>query len=148
MIAATKHRNVHTFRGGAYVVSLMSEFNKSEIGARVASQREETGLKQREVAELMNVTPRTVQYWESEIVPFDRLDELARVIGTTKFWLLHGDDLPETAAFADVVRRLAALEAKVDLSGVATTASLESLVKETQSLKRRLSPRDGKATAG
>ena len=85
MTSATKARNVRTFRGGDYVANLMAELSKAAITQRVGAKREETGLTKQEVAELMNVTARTVQYWESRtapIVPFDRLGELAQVIGT------------------------------------------------------------------
>jgi transcriptional regulator with XRE-family HTH domain len=130
MASATKARNERTFRSGDYIAGLMAELSKAAITQRVAAKREQSGLTQHEVAELMNVTPRTIQYWESQtnpIVAFDRLDELAQVIGTTKFWLLHGAELPgsaeDAASLAEILRRLGEIEAKVD--GLPTAADLK-----------------------
>lgn len=112
---ATKLRNVHTFRGGDYVASLMAELSRAAIAQRIATARKQAGLDQRELADLMRVHWRTVQDWESvkkQATPWDRLDELAQVTGVTKDWLLHGERENEVDA-AQLAHRLEALEGEV-----------------------------------
>jgi transcriptional regulator with XRE-family HTH domain len=92
--SATKARNVRTFRGGDYVANLMAELNRVAIAQRIAQARDEKGLTQGELAELMEVALRTIQYWEAKqdpVVAYDRMGELADVLDVTKKWLLHGD---------------------------------------------------------
>lgn len=153
MITATSSRNVRRFSGGEYVAALMAEIERAAITARVQAKRDESGLTQQEVADLMNVTVRTVQYWESQkrpIVQMDRLDELARTIGTTKFWLLHGADLPgsaeDAATLAEIVRRLGALEDQVEQQGQVTAKSVDALARAVRSLERRSTGADGRAS--
>lgn len=100
MSGATNSRNVRTFSGGAYVAKLMAELSRAAIHARIQQAREEAGLDQSELADLLGTHTRTIQNWESKtpprpgaklIVPWDRLGEIARVTGVTRDWLLHGD---------------------------------------------------------
>ena len=74
----------------------MGELDRASICARIQEARERAGLTQPELAEALDppVHWRTVQTWESvkdPRVPWDRLDEIARITGVTKEWLLHGD---------------------------------------------------------
>jgi transcriptional regulator with XRE-family HTH domain len=112
--AATDSRTRHTFRSGPYLEDLMAELNRAAICSRIAEARLEAGLTQPELGELLQppVHYRTVQTWESTKeprVPWDRLDEIARVTGKTKEWLLHGEEALEQAG--ELSRLREALEA-------------------------------------
>jgi transcriptional regulator with XRE-family HTH domain len=72
----------------------MAELDRAAISLRIAEAREQAGLTQPELADLLEVHWRTVQEWESprkDVVPWKRLDEIARAAGVTRDWLLHGD---------------------------------------------------------
>lgn len=129
--AATDSRNERRFRGGEYVANLMAELNRLAIAQRVQQAREEAGLKQREVAEALQVHWRTVQNWESQanpIVAWDRLDELSDLLGVSKPWLIHGEEtIRETNRLAD---RLEALEEKVADGFEAIEAAIEQLAEQ------------------
>lgn len=95
--AATKARKDRTFSRESYVAHLMAELNHTEICHRIAVARKQTGLGQKDFAELLAppMSYRTIQTWESvkdPVVPWDRLDEIARLTRVTKEWLLHGDE--------------------------------------------------------
>jgi DNA-binding transcriptional regulator YiaG len=84
--AATKKRNVRTFRGGEYVANLMAKLSHVGIAQRVKKAREEAGLKQTELADLLQVHWRTIQNWESQtepIVAWDRLEDVAMATGVS-----------------------------------------------------------------
>lgn len=105
----------------------MAELDRAAISIRIAQAREEAGLTQPELAELMEppVHMRSVQDWESprnDTVPFRRLDQIARATRVTKEWLLHGDD-PATLTLAE---RLALL--------------IDRLEKVAKRLEERLGP--------
>lgn len=153
MTAATNPRNVRTLRTHALVAELMAEISKIGVAQRIAQARGEAGLTQAELADIMNVHPRTVQNWESQTNPrmeFNRLDELGGVLATTKFWLLHGAELPgsaeDAATLAEILRRLGALEEQVEAQGKATTTSVDALARDLRALTLRLAPEDGRAT--
>src|SRR6266516_1002567 len=85
--SATTSRKVRTFRSGSYLEGLMAELDRASISIRVGQAREEAGLTQPDIAELLELKVhfRTVQDWESpkkHVVPFDRLDEWARLTRT------------------------------------------------------------------
>lgn len=99
MIPATTLPATTTFRGGDYVASLMAELNRAAICTRIKLAQKQSGLTQAELADLMHVHINTVQNWSSAktaIVPWDRLDEIARSTSVSKDWLLHGEDQPAT----------------------------------------------------
>ena len=86
---------MRTFRTDGYLAQLMGELDRAAISVRLGQSRDEAGLTQPEMGELLSVHFRTVQNYESpkeHVVPFDRLDEWARITGRPKEWLLHGDD--------------------------------------------------------
>jgi transcriptional regulator with XRE-family HTH domain len=80
-------RNMRTFL-------LMREFEAREIGQRIALARNETGgMTQEELSELVGVTSRSVQLWESgDTIPYKRLSRIAEVLGRPVGWFLHGND--------------------------------------------------------
>lgn len=99
---------------GPYLESLLAELDRASICRRIARARKEAGITQPELAELVEpkVHHRTVQNWETGErdkktgqkrwpVPFDYLDQIARITGRTKEWLLHGEEAA-TPSRADV----------------------------------------------
>ena len=92
---ATIPRKERTLRSDGHVAQLMAELDRATISDRLGRAREEAGLTQTEMAELLSVHWRTVQNYESpkeNVVPFDLLDEWARITGRPKEWLLHGSE--------------------------------------------------------
>lgn len=127
---ATTSRKVHTFSGGEYVAALMAELSRAAIAQRIADAREQSGLTQPELADVMHVHYRTVQDWESpkkSTTPWDRMDELAAVTGVTKAWLLHGEDAAEAGDVGSLARRLGELEGLVEQTREDVGEALELL---------------------
>lgn len=64
-----------------------------EIGARIVQARKEMGgMRQEELAELIHVSTRSMQAYESgEVVPYRKLKDLERVLGRSMSWILHGE---------------------------------------------------------
>lgn len=92
----------------------MAELSRVGIAQRIQRAREEAGLKQRELAELLFVHVRSVQGWESQKtphIPWDRLGEIAAALGTSKEWLIHGHPQEEVAESVLRLRVVDALEA-------------------------------------
>jgi transcriptional regulator with XRE-family HTH domain len=88
----------------AYLHSLMAELDRAAISLRLGQALQEAGITQQEMAELLHVHKRSVEDYVSPkitTVPFDRLDEWARIARTTKEWLLHGDQ-PEPATVEEI----------------------------------------------
>ena len=64
---------------------------KARIGRRIAQARKEAGLTQRELADQVGVTLRSVQAWErGEAHPYRHLPVLQRVLGRDAEWLVGG----------------------------------------------------------
>lgn len=95
----TKTRNVHTFSSAAYLTQLMAELDRAGICRRIAEARERAGLTQPELGDALAEPAhwRSVQLWERGekskkgvhrwTVPWDRLDDIARITQVTKDWL-------------------------------------------------------------
>jgi transcriptional regulator with XRE-family HTH domain len=71
---------------------LMAELQREEITARIKQARNEAGLTQAEMGELLEVIPRSVQNYEAGRVPWDKIAKIAEITGKTHQWLLHGTD--------------------------------------------------------
>lgn len=68
-----------------------------EIGARIKRARELAGLRQEDLADIINVSNRTVQNLEAgDVKPYVHLGRIADALNVTQEWLLHGD--PDTEA--------------------------------------------------
>lgn len=83
-----------------YLANLMEQVNRAEISRRIGQAREDSGITQRQLADLMGVHVNTVQNWcspKKAIVPYDRLGELAEALGTTRYWLMYGEREPAAA---------------------------------------------------
>lgn len=104
----------------------MAELEAEAISARIKQARQEAGLKQWQMAELLEVIPRTVQNYEEFRVPWDKLGKIAEVTGKSVEWLLHGDAGPAP------LDRLAEIEAKLDLllRAVGAEPELAGVVRE------------------
>ncbi len=82
-----------------------------EIGTRIAEARKELGgMRQEELADLIHVSVRSMQAYESgEVVPYRKLDDLEKILGKSKAWILHGE-----AAVNDRDQQLEEISSKLD----------------------------------
>lgn len=84
-LSATNLRNLRT-------LLLLNVFSPEEIGERIAQAREEAGLRQEDLADLIEVATRTVQNYEvGATKPFTKLRRISEATGRPVEWLLHGD---------------------------------------------------------
>lgn len=80
------------------------------IGDRIRQARTEAGLTQDQLADLVGVGMRQIQYYESgESDPYRKLRQIAEATGKPIDWLLRGDDATEPDE-GEVVARLSAVE--------------------------------------
>jgi transcriptional regulator with XRE-family HTH domain len=64
-----------------------------EIGSRIAEARRRSGLTQRELAEILGVTTRTVQNYEAGVaVPYKHLRRIESLAHKRPGWILEGGD--------------------------------------------------------
>lgn len=130
-----------TFRSGAYLDGLfrsaerMDEQLQREICARIKQARVEAGFTQGEAADVIGVTLRAYQNYESVRVPFRTLSRVAEIFGVAESWLLRGGELERAGDLRD---RLAEIRAAVDGSAEATAASIEALARGIAELNERL----------
>lgn len=93
---------------------------QADICARIKLARTEAGYTQAEMADLLGMTLRGYQNYESNRVPFRWLDKIAELTGKTAEWLLRGDPEPVLPAGYDpreqeaIIGRLDALQDSVD----------------------------------
>jgi transcriptional regulator with XRE-family HTH domain len=79
----------------------------SGIGWRIARARKESGLTQEELAELIGVSPRSIQGYEAgKVVPYRRLAQLAEVTNHELAWILQGDEAASSLDDPKVLERL------------------------------------------
>lgn len=79
----------------AYLHELMAELDRAAISLRLRESLQTAGIRQHEMADLLHVHKRSIEDYVSPkvaTVPFDRLDEWAKITGATKEWLLHGEE--------------------------------------------------------
>jgi transcriptional regulator with XRE-family HTH domain len=83
------------------------------IGSRLAQARKEAGLTQEQLAELVGVTPRSIQGYEAgKVVPYRHLKRLEEITGKTPSWFLRNEAEP-SALTPEVAERLVALVERV-----------------------------------
>lgn len=94
---------------------LLNVFEPEAIGARIQKAREQAGLRQEDLADLLDVSTRTIQNYEGGATkPFRLLNEIARVLHVPTETLLHGDpDAPNPDRLEEVAAEVAALRADV-----------------------------------
>lgn len=74
---------------------LVSQIDPAGIRARIKQARKEAGLRQEDLAELLEVHKRTVENYENVRVPEWRtLNRIARILDRPLEWFLHGDQAP------------------------------------------------------
>lgn len=108
-ISATEARNLRT-------LLLLNVFTPEEIGGRIAQAREEAGLRQEDLADLIGVATRTIQNYEAAATkPYGKLRAIAEATGRNVEWLLHGDaNEAHPTDLATLHRELAATQAMVE----------------------------------
>ena len=83
-VSATDARNLRT-------LLLLSVFEPEVIGDRIALARKEIGLTQEELADLVGVSTRSLQGYESgDVVPYRHMGKIAEITQKEVTWLLHG----------------------------------------------------------
>lgn len=103
-LTATEGRNLRT-------LLLLSVFEPEDIGARIAAARKEAGLTQEELADLVGVSTRSLQGYESgAVIPYRHMAKIADVAQRPVAWLLHGDEAEDEATNSE---RLARIEAQL-----------------------------------
>lgn len=149
-LSATEARNLRR-------LLLLNVFEPESIGERIKQAREQAGLRQEDLADLLGVATRTVQNYEGAATkPFKQLNAIAAATGTTTEWLLHGDsssgeDGDGTAGVASIDHRLEELAAAVrDLTTGQETIldRLDTLRAELQAAREPRRARPRRSTAG
>ena len=100
------------------------ELDHFAIALRIREGIHRAGMTNLELADVMQVHRNTIGLWTRQadpVIPWNRLGELASVLGVTKEWLLHGEEVPlaplaqtelaELRAAVEQLRRL--LEARL-----------------------------------
>jgi transcriptional regulator with XRE-family HTH domain len=84
-----------------------------EVGERIAqARREADGMTQRELADLISVTERSVAAYEAgDVIPYRYMNKLEEVLGRSSSWILYGEETPTTAALGE---RADEMNAKLD----------------------------------
>lgn len=91
---------------GLSVPNDRSEEYALEVSERIVLARKEAGLTQVELAELIDVSQRSMQGYENaEVIPYRKMRDIARVLNKPVEWLLHGDE-----AVVPAEQRLEAIE--------------------------------------
>jgi len=84
-----------------------------EIGGRISEARHENGMTQRELADLLGLSERSVAAYEiGEVVPYRYLKDLERALGRPAAWYLHGEDamVGRDEQLSEILRRLAEIQ--------------------------------------
>ena len=79
------------------------------IGSRIREARLEAGgMKQRELADLLGVSERSVVAYESgEVIPYRFMRDLERALGKSAAWILHGEEaVPNEAELISEIKNL------------------------------------------
>jgi transcriptional regulator with XRE-family HTH domain len=89
------------------------ETRAKDIGSRIALARKEAdGMTQRELADLLGVTERSVAAYEAgEVIPYRFMRQLEQLLNRPANWILYGE-MPSDDD--DIRRSLEALHTKLD----------------------------------
>lgn len=125
-------------------------FELVAIGERIAKAREEAGLRQEDLADMIERSTRTVQSYEAGTSsPYRKIREISAVTGRSVEWLLHGDpqDDPPPKDLAGqglalVLDRLESLEAAVAKQATDVDLGFQALAAGIARLEQRLSDED------
>ena len=85
-----------------------------EIGRRIVQARlENGGMQQKDLAELLEVTPRMMQDYESgRVVPWSRMELISEHTGRPAGWLIHGEAWEPSPAGNELFTLLEEIQAK------------------------------------
>lgn len=101
-----------------------------QICARIKLARKEAGFTQQEMADLLAMTLRGYQNYESDRPPWRELDKIAELTNVTQVWLLRGDLPGENGAspptYEAVLERLGQIEESVESLRQVVLAALET----------------------
>ncbi len=104
-LSATNARNLRT-------LLLLNVFEPEEIGDRIRQAREQAGLRQEDLADLIGMSTRQVQNYEAaDSKPYAKLRAIAGATGVSVEWLLQGDEAVTPPG--DLHERLGRLEKMV-----------------------------------
>lgn len=139
-LSATEIRNLRT-------LLLADVFDQGAIGERIAKAREEAGLRQEDLAELVGVATRTIQNYEAgSTTAYRKINRISEVTGRSVEWILHGEkqEQPDLAGqgLALVLDRLEALEGKLEEQALETVRSVDALRVGIERLEHRLDAED------
>lgn len=101
----------------------MGELKMNTLGERLIATRKEQGMSQQEVADLIHVSSRSMQAYESDdVVPYRYLRELSEVLEKPMGWILHGDEAPEETGelkpiLLDILKELQKISSSVNGGG-------------------------------
>jgi transcriptional regulator with XRE-family HTH domain len=118
----------------------MATDEERQIGGRIAAARHEAGLTQRELAERLGVTTRSIQNYESgAVIPYRHLRRIEMLAQKRTGWLLSGEGRDEP--ITTTVRRLEeALERHHEL----LRDHLEAMRRQVEMLKELRQAADGR----
>lgn len=108
------------------------------LGERLIAARKEQGMSQQEVADLIHVSSRSMQAYESDdVVPYRYLRELSEVLEKPMGWILHGDEAPEETGelkpiLLDILKELQKISQQTD-HGTTATKPRSATKKKTSS---------------
>lgn len=90
-----------------------------EIGSRIQQARKEAGgMTQRELADLLGVTERSVAAYErGEVIPYRFIRDIERVLDVDAAWILHGEEVVRSAEarqIEELTAEIRALRAAVE----------------------------------
>jgi DNA-binding XRE family transcriptional regulator len=83
-----------------------------EIGGRIKQARHEAGgMTQRELAELVGVTERSIAGWEAgQVIPFRWMRLIESAVGRPAEWILYGDKIQQSTIEENQLKILQKLE--------------------------------------
>lgn len=88
-LSATKTRNLRRLL--LETLEEGSRIRLAAVGERIKQARQEAGLTQDELADLVGVGMRQIQYYEAgESDPYRKINKIAEVTNANAGWLLHG----------------------------------------------------------
>ena len=124
---------------------LLNVFAAEEIGSRIREAREEAGLYQHELADLIGISVRQLQNLEAGASkPYKHLKEIAEATNRPFAWFLHGGDeeaeeLPPGAAqqLADAMDALAAIAERFESAATRLEALLQAATAPSRSGRTR-----------
>lgn len=102
--SATNSRSFRTFL-------LVSQLESERIGARIAQARREAGgMTQEALAELLGLTPRSIQAYEAgDVIPYKYFKRLEEIFDRPLEWFLRGEETAENGerSLAEIQEELA-----------------------------------------